>query len=88
MKPHGKADKCLAWKGPGVERWQEFTITLQAWYNANIDYMSQAQFIQKIWQTFRDAGETAAADSLTYYLVDGKEPPPPLRQFSWILIVF
>ena len=84
MRPHGKADKCPAWKGHGVERWQEYTITLQAWYNANIDYMSQAQSIKKISQTFRDAGETAAADSLTCYLVYGQEPPPPLRQFSWI----
>ena len=61
--------------GHGVERWQEFTITLQAWYNADIDYMSQAQSIQKICQTFRDARETAETDYVTCYLVYGQKPP-------------
>ena len=58
IRPHSKADRCPTWKGHGAEQWQEFTITLQAWYYANIDYMSKSQFIQKICQTFRDAGET------------------------------
>ena len=44
--------------------------------------MSETQSIQKVCQTFRDAGETAAADSLTGYLVFGQQPPP----FSEILM--
>ena len=65
-----------------VERWQEFTIILKAWYYDNRDFMSETQSIQKVCQTFRDAGETAAADSLTGYLVFGQQPPP----FSEILM--
>ena len=66
------------WKGHSVERWQEYPTTLQALYTANIDFMTQAQSLQKMCQVFRDAGELAAADSLTYYLVAfGQDPPPP-----------
>ena len=32
MRPLGKADKPPAWKGSCVERWQECTVSLQAWY--------------------------------------------------------
>ena len=30
MRPLGKADKLPAWKGSSVERWQEYTVSLQA----------------------------------------------------------
>ena len=42
MRPHGKADKCPGWKGSSMERWQEYTVTLQAWYIANQDFMMEA----------------------------------------------
>ena len=38
--------------------------------------MTEAQAIHKEYQTFRDAGETAATDSLTSYLLLGNNPPP------------
>ena len=44
--------------------------------------MTEAQAIQKVCQTFRDARETAEADSLTSYLLFGQQPPP----FSDILM--
>ena len=77
MRRLGKADKPPAWKGSSVECWQEYT--LQAWYIANRDFMTEAQAIHKVYETFRDAGETAAADSLTSYLLLGNNPPPLLR---------
>ena len=40
MRPVGKADKPPAWKGSSVERWQEFTVSLQAWHIANKDFMT------------------------------------------------
>jgi hypothetical protein len=79
IRPLGKADKPPAWKGSNMECWQEYTVSLQAWYIANRDFMTAAQAIHKVYKTFRDAGETAAADSLTSYLLLGKPPPPLLR---------
>ena len=64
MWPQGKADKCPSWKGHSIERWQEYSTSLQARYAVNIDFMTQAQSLQKMCQVFRDAWETAAADSL------------------------
>ena len=78
MRPQGKADKCPPpWKGQSIERWQEYSTSLQAWYAANIDFMTQAQSLQKMCQVFQAAGETAIADSLNYYLATfGQDPPP------------
>ena len=53
----GKADKPPAWKGSSVERWQEYTVSLQAWHAANKNFMTEAQAIHKVYQPFRDAGE-------------------------------
>ena len=35
IRPLGKADKPPAWKGSNMECWQEYTVSLQAWYIAN-----------------------------------------------------
>jgi len=32
IRPLGKADKPPAWKGSNMECWQEYTVSLQAWY--------------------------------------------------------
>ena len=71
MRPVGKVDKPLAWKGSSVERWQEYTVSLQAWHAANRNFMTEAQAIHKVFQTFRDTRQPAAADSLTSYLLLG-----------------
>ena len=73
MRPLGKADKPPAWKGSSVEHWKEYTVSL---YIVNRDFMTEAHAIHKVYQTFR---ETAAADSLTSYLLLGNNPPPLLR---------
>ena len=74
-------DKPPAWKGSSVERWQELTISLQAWHVANRDFMTAAQAIHKVYQMFKEAGETATADSIIAYLLLGSNIPP----FSHIL---
>ena len=81
MRPVGKADKPPAWKGSSMERWQEFTVSLQAWHVPNKDFMTEAQAIHKVYQMFREAGEPTAADSLTSYLLLGNNIP----SFSHIL---
>ena len=73
MRPVGKADKPPAWKGSSVERWQEFTVSLQAWHFANKDFMTEAQAIHKVYQMFKD--------SLNSYLLLGNNIP----SFSHIL---
>ena len=59
----GKADKVPIWKGASIERWQEFTVSLQVWHLANWEFMTAAQAVHKVYEMFRAAGETAAADS-------------------------
>jgi hypothetical protein len=81
MRLVGKADKPPALKGSSVERWQEFTVSLQAWHVANKDFMTDAQAIHKVYQMFKEAGETAAADSPTTYILLGNNIP----SFSHIL---
>ena len=81
MRPVGKADKSPTWKGSSVKRWQEFTVSLQSWHVANKDFMTEAQAIHKVYQMFKEAGETAAADSLTTYLLLANNIP----SFSHIL---
>ena len=78
----GKADKPPIWKGSSIERWQELTISLQAWHVANRDLMTAAQAIHKIFEMFKAAGETAAADSLANYMLADSTIPP----FSHILV--
>ena len=68
--------------------WQEYRTTLQARNAANQEFMTPAQTLQKMCQVFRDAGETAVADSLHFLLVEYQKPPPPLMLFSGILIAF
>jgi hypothetical protein len=75
VRPLGKADKPPAWKGSSVERWQEYTVSLQAWHDANRDLMTEAQAIHKVYQRFRDTRQPAAADSLTSYLLLGNNLP-------------
>ena len=81
MRPVRKADKPPAWKGSSIEWWQEYTVSLKGWHAANRDFMTEAQAIHKVYQTFRDAGEPTAADSLTSYLLLGNNLP----SFSHIL---
>ena len=38
--------------------------------------MTPAQTLQKMCQVFREAGETAPADSLNFLLVEYQQPPP------------
>ena len=45
--------------------------------------MTEAQAIHKVYQMFKEAGETSAADSLTTYLLLGNNIP----SFSHILIL-
>ena len=54
-------------------------MSLKAWNAANAEFMTRAQTLQKMCQVFRDAGETAAADSLNFLLVEYQQdlPPPP-----------
>ena len=66
----GKADKVPIWKGASAERWQEFKVSLQA------------QAVHKVFEMFKAAGETTAADSLAGYMLVGSTIPPP---FSDIL---
>ena len=63
----GKADKVPAWVGSGTERWQEYKISLSAWYYANGEFLTEVQIIHKIGEMFKSAGETTAADSLLGY---------------------
>ena len=77
-RAHGKADKCPSWEGHSTENWQEYRTTLQAWNAANQEFMNMtpAQTLQKMCQVFREAGETAPADSLNFLLVEYQQPPP------------
>ena len=61
-----------------TELWQEYRTTLQAWNAANQEFMNMtpAQTLQKMCQVFREAGETAPADSLNFLLVEYQQPPP------------
>ena len=69
----GKADKVPIWKGASVERWQEFTVSLQAWHLANWEFMTDRQ---PVFEMCKAAGETAAADSLSGYMLAGSTIPP------------
>ena len=71
-RPMGKADKVPIWKGASVERWQEFTVSLQAWHLANWEFMTAAQAVHKVYEMFR----AAAADSLSSYMLAGSTIPP------------
>ena len=73
-----RARQTSAPPGRGTQLRDGKNTQLQALYAANIDFMTQAQSLQKMCQVFRDAGELAAADSLTYYLVAYGQDPPPL----------
>ena len=81
-RPQGKADMCPSWKGQLTEHWQEYRILLQAWNAANVEFMTSARTLQKMNQVFRDAEETAAADSLNFILVKYQQQPPPLLKMS------
>ena len=65
-------------------------MSLKAWNAANAEFMTRAQTLQKMCQVFRDAGETAAADSLNFLLVEYQQDlhPPPLKMSSRTFIVF
>ena len=67
----GKADKVPIWKGARVERWQEFTVSLQAWHLANWEFKTDRQAVHKVFEMFKAAGETSAADSLSGYMLAG-----------------
>jgi hypothetical protein len=72
----GKADKVPIWKGASAERWQEFRISLQVWHCANWEFLTEAQAVHKVFEMFKAAGETAAADSLAGYMLAGSTIPP------------
>ena len=72
----GKADKVPIWKGASAERWQEFKISLQAWHCANWEFITEAQAVHKVFEMFKAAGETAAADSLAGYMLACSTIPP------------
>ena len=72
----------------GVECWQEFTIILQAWHLANRDFMTAAQAIHKVFEMFRAAGETAAADSHANYMLAGSTTQPTMFLLAFLLFFF
>ena len=80
----GKADKVPIWKGASAKRWQEFKVSLQAWHLANWEFITEAQAVHKVFEMFNAAGETAAADSLSGYMLAGSTIHP----FSDILYSF
>ena len=79
-RPHGclmgKADKVPIWNGASAERRQKFKISLQAWHYANWEFITEAQAIHKVFEMFKAAGETAGADSLSWYMLAGSTIPP------------
>ena len=68
-----------------IQEWQDYRKTLQAWNAANQEFMTPAQTLQKMCQVFSDAGETAAADSLNFLLVEYQQPTLPLMLCSGTL---
>ena len=75
----GKAYKVPIWKGASTERWQEFKVSLQTWRLANWEFITEAQAVHKVFEMFKAAEETAAADSLSGYMLAGSTIPPHLR---------
>ena len=74
MRPVGKADKPLAWKGSSIKGGKNSPLAFR-------HGTTEAQAILKVYQMFKEARETAAADSLTTYLLLGSNIP----SFSHIL---
>ena len=62
------------------DEYDEFKISLQAWHCANWEFITEAQAAHKVFEMFKAAGETAAADSLAGYTYVGGRHHPPLRR--------